>query len=264
VQPISAAAVPTRLGQAEPPGARAVGYGAVPRETATAPIRKWQKKSLSAPPETSSRLFVSDVQTLPTGRLDAPRPFPPATRHFPKPRVFRAVSAPAQRLPPQPLRAAPVSLHASVDHGHRRGKGWRARPVPSRLVSGDGDHEEVPQPAGAQPAEDGAGAHVPRLVRPTSPSLLTPSSSLQAAFTCFLVWQCVVCQIRQMRDLARPKIFFRVSGPKDPGPNALQKTRISVHCSNSQDRGLMMTYLFGSLKLLCAPTMLPCHHTSCR
>lgn len=29
----------------------------------------------------------------------------------------------------------------------------------------DGELQEVPEPAGAQPAEDGAGAHLPRLVR---------------------------------------------------------------------------------------------------
>jgi hypothetical protein len=36
----------------------------------------------------------------------------------------------------------------------------------------DGEPEEVPEPAGAQPAEDGAGAHLPRLVGQAIPCVI--------------------------------------------------------------------------------------------
>ena len=49
----------------------------------------------------------------------------------------------------------------------------------SSLVAGeDGGPEAVPEPAGAQPAEDGAGAHLPRLVGRSVPR----SSSFALAF----------------------------------------------------------------------------------
>lgn len=46
------------------------------------------------------------------------------------------------------------------------------------MTGEDGEPEEVPEPAGAQPAQDGAGAHLPRLVGRSVPS----SSSFPFAF----------------------------------------------------------------------------------
>lgn len=60
----------------------------------------------------------------------------------------------------------------------------------------DGEPEEVPEPAGAQSAEDGAGAHLPRLVGiPLCPLLLLFSLEYRKLEMSFLI----------VEDLGAPK-----------------------------------------------------------